>query len=64
MKCPSCNSCIRLVRIDYETQSYKHWYCALENRAWDFGRLREITDINTLKDLKDSYTKTYGQAIH
>jgi len=65
MKCKECNSCLRVVRLDFETYSVAYWYCYLCNTAFLLKNSfsEKETNIDMLKLLKEKYEKQYGKRL-
>lgn len=64
MKCKECNSCLRVLRLDYETYSMAYWYCYLCRTAFPIRGEREaVTDKEILNSLKELYEKLHGKSL-
>jgi len=64
MKCNQCRSCARLIRIDYESESFYVWYCKLCGHAFHMGNKTTVEkDSDLYNKVCIKYKELYGERI-
>lgn len=60
MKCKICNSCLEVIRLDFQDQSYIYRYCDVCDKVFELIRRdREITNEEHIKLVRDEYFRKY-----
>lgn len=62
MKCTCCSSCLRIVRVDYEIESFLYFYCNLCNTVFKMNKSIEKDELIRNK-VKENYENKYGKSI-
>ena len=62
MKCVHCSSCLKIVRIDYEVESFLYYYCPLCDTVFKVNRSIE-KDESIRNKVKEHYGNKYGKGI-
>lgn len=62
MKCKICNSCLKLVRVDYPEISRLYWFCDFCYAVYTNvrGKKEIITDDKIISEVKKVYKENYG----
>jgi hypothetical protein len=63
-KCIGCNSCLRIIRVDLETDAKVVWYCSLCDKMYNFKKsTQELLDEELQEKVKETYIKWYGNTL-
>ena len=62
MKCTHCLSCLKIVSIDYEVESFLYFYFKLCDEVFKVNRSIE-KDESTRDKVKENYEHRYGKKI-
>jgi RNase P subunit RPR2 len=63
MKCKNCNTCLKVIRIDYTENSEIYWYCTLCKKVYNFNTKKEIVDEENINKVREYYQEKYGKRI-
>lgn len=62
MKCAHCLSCLKIVRIDYEVESFLYFYCKLCDEVFKPNK-SVVKDDTTRNKVKENYGNRYGKGL-
>ena len=62
MKCVHCKGCLKVIRIDTETEGKLFYYCPLCDEVFTTGR-KVVIDKFWVDLVKDNYGRLHGKGI-
>jgi hypothetical protein len=64
MKCPTCNSCVRLIRVELNNEPYLNWYCEFCKESFDINSKKVVDNDSELHRLtRIAYEEKYKDGV-